>query len=283
MKNSIKLEFFEQLQQFAMELQSYVEDNKKEWVIKGFIDIYKNIFSITSDTKIVSKVLEIHIFPKFLEFSQRYGYDMEFATHQNWYPDITFIAKKDPSVKFAVDLKSSYITKFKDNRAIECNGFTLGSHGEYFINRKSLKNVQYPYGDYLGHFIIGILYKREEVIRIDETKKYQLKELKTIPSVISHFIVFAQEKWKVASDKGGSGNTANIGSIKNIEKLIKGEGIFWENFKEEGEKWFDEYWMDYGKIPLRDENGKVILKNNKVRYITSLKEYLKYRGQNKNG
>ena len=32
-----------------------------EWTIKGFIDIYKNIYTISSDTKIVSKILEIRI------------------------------------------------------------------------------------------------------------------------------------------------------------------------------------------------------------------------------
>ena len=277
--NKEKLKFLKELQNFAKELQLYLENEKREWVVKGFIDVFKNIFSITNDAKIVSKVLEIHIFPKFIEFANKHNYKMEFATHQNWYPDITFISKENESIKFAVDLKSSYISKFKENEPIECNGFTLGLHGEYFINRKSSKNIQYPYNEYLGHFILGILYNRNKSIKIDETKKYNIDELEKIPSVINNFIVFAQEKWRVASDKGGSGNTANIGSIKNIKKLINGEGIFWEYFKENGEKWFDDYWIDYGKIPLRDEKGNIILdKKGKEKTITSLKDYLKYRG-----
>jgi hypothetical protein len=45
-------------------LNEFVEDLKKhvstetEWTVKGFIDIYKNIYTISSDTKIVSKFLE---------------------------------------------------------------------------------------------------------------------------------------------------------------------------------------------------------------------------------
>nr|WP_330216919.1 type II restriction endonuclease [Helicobacter pylori] len=39
-----------------------------------------------------------------------------------------------------------------------CNGFTLGSHGEYFRNRTSTKNIQFPYSHYLAHTCLGILY-----------------------------------------------------------------------------------------------------------------------------
>ncbi len=38
------------------------------WVVKGFIDIYENIYTISSDTKVISKIIELYIFPKILEF-----------------------------------------------------------------------------------------------------------------------------------------------------------------------------------------------------------------------
>jgi len=50
---------------------------------------------------------------------------------------------------------------------------------------------------------------------------------------------------------------------------LSGNGVF----KNLGEEWFDDYWMNYGKISIKDENGK-------VKKITSLPEFLKYRGQN---
>ena len=39
--------------------------------IKGFVDNLLNVYSISSDTKIISKILEIHLFPLFLEFAEK--------------------------------------------------------------------------------------------------------------------------------------------------------------------------------------------------------------------
>ena len=33
--------------------------NEGDWIIKGFIDIYRQIYTVSVDTKIVSKVLEL--------------------------------------------------------------------------------------------------------------------------------------------------------------------------------------------------------------------------------
>lgn len=272
----LKEEFLKQLQSFAKELYEYVSTQDNQWVIKGFIDVFKNIYTITSDTKIVSKVMEIHLFPKFLEFAKAHGYKMIFADKQNWYPDITFISKNKSKeqILFAVDLKTTYITKYENGRPYECNGFTLGSHGEYFINRKSKKNVQFPYGKYLGHYVLGILYERNHDTKTDETKKYGLEDLENIPSVIKNFIFFAHEKWRIASDKSGSGNTANIGSVRRIKELLGGKGIFWQYFGKEGEKWFDDYWMNYGRMIIKDD------KTGETKKLTSLKEFLDSRSKN---
>jgi len=271
-KIKLKQEFLEQLQSFAKELHEYASTQDNQWVIKGFIDVFKNIYTITSDTKIVSKVIEIHLFPKFLEFANKNGYEMIFADKQNWYPDITFISKKDEGIKFAVDLKTTYITKYKDGKPYKCNGFTLGSHGTFFTDRQSTKNIQFPYSEYLGHYVLGILYERNYATKIDDTKKYKIEEVEDIPSVIKNFIFFAHEKWRIASDKSGSGNTANIGSVKRIKELLEGKGIFWKYFGENGEERFDEYWMNYGKIIIKDS------KTGKTKKMTSLKEFLKFKG-----
>ena len=63
-------------------------------------------------------------------------------------------------------------------------------------------------------------------------------------------------------------NTANIGSITKISDILEGNGVF----KKLGEKWFDDYWMNYGKIQIVKPDGK-------VKKITLLKEYLAYRGK----
>lgn len=266
-KQIVKEEFGKLLKDFTTELGDYISKDG-EWTVKGFIDIFKNIYTISNDTKIVSKILELHIFPHFLKFAKDNNYDLELATFQNWYPDMTFISKKDTSIKFAVDLKTTYVSEKYPGF---CNGFTLGSHGEYFVDRKSTKNIQYPYNEYLGHYCLGIIYSRNLLPRDEETKIYKLEELEQIPSVANHFIFFAEEKWKIASDKSGSGNTANIGSIQNISDILSGNGVF----AKAGEKYFDDYWVNFGKIEIKD-------KNDRYKKLSSFEEYLDYRGLPKN-
>ena len=147
-----------------------------------------------------------------------------------------------------------------------CNGFTLGSHGEYFINRNSHKNIQYPYDEYCGHFCLGIIYTRSKLNEYDETRIYSMEDIEDIPAVIKDFVFFAEEKWKIASDKGGSGNTANIGSIQKIDDILTGNGVF----AKAGEELFDDYWANFGKIEL--------LVNGKRKKLSSFEEYLEYRG-----
>lgn len=125
------------LKEFAATLAEKIAQNG-EWTIRGFIDVFKNIYTISADTKIVSKILELHLFPHFLSFAERIGYEIELATCQNWYPDLTFVNQANPAIKFAVDLKTTYRD---ENYPGFCNGFTLGSHGEYFIDRTSTKNI----------------------------------------------------------------------------------------------------------------------------------------------
>jgi hypothetical protein len=267
-KEKIKKKFQQQLAEFSDTLKEYVSDTNNQWTVKGFIDIFRNIYTISADTKIVSKVLEIHLFPRFLEFAEKYGYELILAEHQNWYPDISFVSKTDTKVKFAVDLKTTYIL---NDYPGYCNGFTLGSHGAYFIERDKSKNIQFPYNEYMGHYCLGIIYNRAVLDKLSETKIYQLDELERIPAVINKFIFFATEKWKIAGDKSGSGNTANIGSIQKISDILAGNGVF----KNLGEDWFDDYWMNYGKIFIKDSDGN-------TKKITNLPDFLKYRGIDQN-
>ena len=198
------------------------------------------------DTKIVSKILEIHLFPKILGFAERYGYRIVLAEHQNYYPDISFVDADDENIKFAVDFKTTYRNP---NKPHLCNGFTLGSYGKYFNERTSTKNIQYPYASYSGHFCLGIIYSRVDVSAIDETRSYNIDKLQAITSVVRDFQFFVAEKWRIASDKVGGGNTANIGSINNIDDIVNGNGMF----SRLGESWFDDYWMNYKKITAFDE------------------------------
>jgi len=258
-----KQDFAEKLSAFANSLADYISFDG-DWTVKGFIDVFKNIYTISSDTKVISKILELHLFPNFLDFARKTGYILELAKHQNYYPDLTFINIDNNNIKFAVDLKTTYVN---ERRPDFCNGFTLGSHGEYFINRECSKNIQYPYNQYSGHFCLGIIYSRALLTNEFETHLYSIDKLNEIPSVIRNFTFFAAEKWKIASDKGGSGNTANIGSIKNIEDILSGNGVF----AKAGEEIFDDYWANFGKIQIETADGK-------RKPMNSFDEYISYRG-----
>jgi hypothetical protein len=188
------------------------------------------------------------------------------ADHQNYYPDISFVSAQDESLKFALDFKTTYRLPKKPGF---CNGFTLGSHGSYFIDRDKKKNIQFPYSQYSGHFCLGIIYTRTDSGDIDETRIYKDNQLQSIVSVIRDIKFFACEKWEIASDSQGSGNTANIGSIVYIKDILSGNGVF----KNLGEEWFDEYWMNYGKITIK-------LKNGKQKKLTKLSEFLEFKGKN---
>lgn len=282
-KQKYRSEFEKSLDGFVEELKSYVSTENGEWIIKGFIDVYKNIYTISSDTKIVSKILEIHIFPELLRFATNAGYKIVLAEHQNWYPDLTFVHNENEDIKFALDLK----TTFRRNK--KSAGFTLGSHGAYFKERDKDKNIQFPYNQYSGHYCLGVIYSRvdfeddlsdteiyqvdglnEETERIDPIKDRavtKVESLKSIASVIKDFDFFAAPKWKIASDARGSGNTANIGSVKNIDDLKNGNGVF----SKLGEKWFDEYWINYGQVS--------IIKNDKTIPITNIWDFLEFKGR----
>lgn len=251
--------FLRQLREFASQLEDKVAAGG-EWNVRGFIDRYRQVYGISDDTKVISKVLELQLFPYFQIFAEEHGYILELSDKQNYYPDMTFIDARDETIKFAVDLKSTY----RDEKHPDfCKGFTLGSFGKYFIDRTSRKNIMYPYGEYAAHIIFGIIYSRSAFSAQEATRPYRVEDVERIPAVAREFLFLVEEKWKLASDKKGSGNTANIGSIKYIPDLLQGNGVF----SRCGEDIFDDYWMNYGRMIVR--------KNHKAVKLSSLPDYLK--------
>lgn len=218
------------------EVESYkslLETKDNDWIVKGFIDVNKNVYTITKDTKVVSKIIEIILIPHLDAFAKRNGMTMELPSKQNYYPDLTF--KDADGNLFAVDFKSSY---YGDDRKV--NGLTLGSYWGYFRSRDVKKSTDYPYDAYKCHLVIGMLYKQSMTDK-NEKDIYSVDELEVIKSVIEQFIFFVQPKWKIASDKTGSGNTRNVGGVDDIDDLIAGNGTF-ANL---GEDVFDDYWMNF--------------------------------------
>ncbi|MBL7797371.1 MAG: EcoRV family type II restriction endonuclease [Saprospiraceae bacterium] len=254
-----KEEILEALQKEAADFTRAIATENGDWIVKGFIDIYKNIYTISIDTKVVSKVIELLLIPAFENFANQNNLILELPPQQNFYPDLTFISLKTGQ-KFAVDIKST----FKDaNNKIK--NMTLGAFTGYFRNRESTKNTKYPYKDYSAHLVLGVIYAQVDK-NPNEKAVYRLDELDQIESVIRDFHFFVQPKYRIASSSPGSGNTKNIGSTNDLDKLVNGKGVF----SELGEEVYDDYWMYY----LTNDMAKAA---EIPRPYTNLKTYLEYK------
>ena len=177
-------DFERQFSEFLPALRSTLEDEIGDWIVKGFIDIHHNVYSISIDTKVVSKLLELMLFPLIAGFAEQHGYSMRFAEHQNHYPDITLISQDGSRI--ALDLKSAYQTS--EYRA---SGFTLGSFTGYFRTRDFAKNISFPYAEYASHYVLGIVYSRRSGA-VDEQTMYRIEELRDIQSVAGDFVFLLQ-------------------------------------------------------------------------------------------
>ncbi|MCX7012391.1 MAG: restriction endonuclease [Candidatus Sumerlaeota bacterium] len=252
-------DFLEGLQEQTAFFASAVATDEGEWIVKGFIDVYQRVYTISLDTKVVSKVLELLLFPMLKDFAAKHGLLVELAPQQNFYPDLTFIHSPSNS-RFALDIKSTY-----RKSETQVNGMTLGAFTGYFRKRDSGKNTLYPYGQYAGHFLLGVIYTKCDEAS-DERKQFTLADLARIPSVIKEFCFFAQPKYKVASARPGSGNTRNIGPVTSIDDLVNGAGPF----AELGEDVYDDYWMYFLNKDMARALGT-------PRPYTDLKSYLAYK------
>ncbi len=229
----LRREFLELLQVRVVDFADSLSTPNGDWVVKGFIDVARNVYPIPSDTKVISKILELTLLPLLEDFAGENRLRMIAAKRQNFYPDLSFI--DDSGNIFALDLKSTY--RIGANRV---SGMTLGAFTGYFRDRKSKKNIMFPYGAYSGHFVLGIIYSKGMEAAVGR-RSFSPDEVDDIPSVLRELCFFVQDKYRIASDRPGSGNTKNIGSVTNVEALIAGKGPF----ARLGEHVFDDYWMGY--------------------------------------
>lgn len=242
--------FRERLVGYFDDLRRQVAAEDGAWTVKGFIDVYSQIYTISLDTKVLSKVLELLMFPVLQRFADEHDYEIRLASAQNQYPDVTFIARHDPAQCYALDIKTTFRTRPDKQGRMLVNGMTLGTFQGYFRNRAHPVSSLLAYDRYIKHYVLGVIYSRVE--GVDERKIYAVKDLQDIPSVANNFEVFLHEKYRIASDQPGSGNTKNIGSSKLLERLLDGTGVF----SELGIEVFDDYWMNYQTRSMASLDGR---------------------------
>lgn len=92
--------FQKQLLQYSEDFRKLLETPDGDWAVKGFIDIAKNIYTISVDTKVISKIIELMMFPVMERFARGNEYKMIFSAEQNHYPDVTFITKSKQKLRW---------------------------------------------------------------------------------------------------------------------------------------------------------------------------------------
>ena len=55
--------FRDSLVSYFGRLRDRVTTETRDWTVKGFIDVFQRIYTITMDTKVLSKALELLMFP----------------------------------------------------------------------------------------------------------------------------------------------------------------------------------------------------------------------------
>ena len=63
--------FQTQLLKHSEDFRKILETPTGDWSVKGFIDIAKNIYTISVDTKVISKIIELMMFPVFKNLRMR--------------------------------------------------------------------------------------------------------------------------------------------------------------------------------------------------------------------
>ncbi|GIV94597.1 MAG: hypothetical protein KatS3mg056_3306 [Chloroflexus sp.] len=70
-ENMNRSQFLEALRNEVATFNPVVSTQTGDWIVKGFIDVARNIYTISADTKVISKLLEILLFPRLAQFAEQ--------------------------------------------------------------------------------------------------------------------------------------------------------------------------------------------------------------------
>lgn len=203
----------------------------------GIVDQSGCVYPLGADTKVLSTIFELVSRPAVYAAAKALGYECIEPTVQNHYPDFTLHRGVDNKGKIAIDVKTTYRLHDGDRFS-----YTLGGYTSFIRPGNERKNIVFPFNEYSEHWVVGFVYNRIAEKKALSEHKFSVDQLKDIPLPFGNVEVFVQEKWKTSSDRAGSGNTTNIGSIiGTIEDFRAGNGLF------ESEEEFLDYWRAYGR------------------------------------
>ena len=225
----IDLDFIREFQDRAKNL---------DFRLLGFLTAGDMIYPIGTDTKVLSTAFELIVRPVLVEIAKEHNLTLFEPSAQNHYPDFTLMESPDDPNKLAIDVKTTY-RRFRQDDKTWTASFTLGGYTSFI--RNNTKNISFPFSTYKKHYIIGFIYSRN--LATTSLEPIHNSDRHLLDSPVTDVQWFVQEKYRIASDRPGSGNTTNIGSIigASIHDFAQGNGPF----SLHGESVFIEYWRNY--------------------------------------
>lgn len=232
-------------------IEKFYEKMKKvDLDVYGILDRNDNVLSLGTDSKVLGRIFEIKVQPILKEIAEENDFVLETPEIQTEYPDFIMIDKSDSKKKIAIDVKSAY--QKSNNSQIK---FTLGTFKSYMQDNTS--SIAYDYTDFVKHYVIGFIYKRTDGCNAQESEIVSFKDRKKVLCPYTDVKFFVQEKYKIAGEKRGSGDTDNIGSFatKKYDDLRLGKGPF----AELGIDIYELYWRYHSKNTDTEKNYKTLL------------------------
>lgn len=227
------------------EIEKQLADLGNDHTVCGVVDRDGEVFPLGADTKVLSTVFELISRPLIYQAAAKHGYKVVEASVQNHYPDFTIQKRDDDTQRIAVDVKTTW--RKSDTSKFS---FTLGSYTSFIHPEKNTKNIVYPFDTYAEHWVLGFVYERAIGKKSSPTGRYTTKDLEAVPVPFKNVECFIQEKWRISSGQAGSGNTANIGSIRGtLDEFRNGAGEF------HSEEEFLDYWRGYQRTKKEREEA----------------------------
>ncbi|WP_220272200.1 type II restriction endonuclease [Corynebacterium senegalense] len=216
-------------------LLSLLPKDPADWQLIGIVNKDKDVFTFGNDSKIVGRAFEVIATAYVKQLADSLGFKFHESEIQTVYPD--FVLEKPNGRLIAIDVKSTY-RNFASNGNTKAFNFTLGSFTSYL--RNGTKNIYGSYDDYEAHYVFAFLYSRTNRF---ETTKVSIDDIDSIKPAYEDVEIAFMEKYRLAGDKPGSGNTDNIGTFKStaMEPFQYGAGPF----ALLGNDVFEHYWRNY--------------------------------------
>jgi hypothetical protein len=199
------------------------------WTIRGFIDDKGDIYDLPDIPQVITGLFQ-EIAKQRLKPFFRGKYHCEIVQGgAREYPEITAFGGRLGEGKIAFDIKTT--RRLSRNRV---SGFSIGSYAGYFLHPEhKLPGCKFPYAEFKEHWLVGFVY----------TWNPNADSL----HMVDNIEVIISEKWKIASKSTATGTTFAISSVRDLDKLRKGEGDFDSSAE------FENFWRARG---LRRESRK---------------------------